>query len=915
MKKLHLLALFMIHFTLSGQVVINEFSAANFNTFTDQFGDDSDWIELYNSGSSPVNISGYHLSDRFAKPMKWEIPSGTIIDAGQYMLFWASGKDLSGAEMHTNFKITQTNGIEAVLFTDPSGTIIDSHDLDIPNKTNNSWARTTDGSGDWGVSLNPTPGSENDNIFNGYAATPDIEPSAGFFNGSVQVSILISDPQATIYYTTDGSEPDNTDNQYTGPFDVNSTTVIRAIAYSPSADLESFIETNTYFVNSDHTLKVLSIAGGDALSELMDGSFNEPVGSLEYFGKDGLKRDEAVGEFNKHGNDSWAYPQRGIDFIVRDQFGYDSDVDDQIFGRKDRDEFQRLILKAGANDNYPFEFGGAHIRDAFVHTLSQEADMEMDERTYEPCIIYINGEYWGVYEIREKVDDHDYTKYYYNQGKQWIDFIKTWGGTWEEYGSSVEWYELRDYIENNDLTIQDNYDYVAERLNLESLIDYIILHSWNVSSDWLNWNTGWWRGRKPDGDAQKWRYILWDEDATFGHYINYSNVPTQDPDADPCDPEEIGDGVDFEGHVGIFQALFENDEFLAKYINRYADLNNSYFSCEYVIPFLDSLIAQIEPEMQAHIDRWGGSYSEWQDNVGSLKDFIETRCTLLDDGIVDCYEDEGITGPYDVLIKVDPPNSGKVRANTVVGSNYPWESTYFGGIELELEGIPNIGNQFWYWEVSNNTFGPSQMDAVIQMSLETGDEIIAHFVEGAPCGAPTSLMNDSLMTSVNLEWSGSFGAVGYEVQYREEGTADWTIFATLDPETPIQNLNACTTYDLRIRTVCETTLSEYSEFSFKTACSTSTTDLNATGISNVNIYPNPFNQEFNLELELDDVEFVQIIITDLAGKQYVNYQESNLKLGSFKKKFTSLERMTGGFYSIQIITDKGISGFPILKTR
>ena len=136
---------------------------------------------------------------------------------------------------------------------------------------------------------------------------------------------------------------------------------------------------------------------------------------------------------------------------------------------------------------------GAHIRDAFVHTLSMRADMLLDERTWRPCVVYLNGHYWGVYEIREKVDDTDFTDYYYDQGKYDLQFLKTWGATWSEFGgaqSQTDWDDLVAYILSNDLSIPANFDYVDSQLNWQSLCDYFMFNSYIVSQDWLNWNTG-----------------------------------------------------------------------------------------------------------------------------------------------------------------------------------------------------------------------------------------------------------------------------------------------------------------------------------------------------------------------------------------------------------------------------------------
>ncbi len=890
------------------QIMINEFSAANMDQFYDNYGDDSDWIELYNAGSTAVDLTGYYLSDKLDNPTKYEIPAGTSIGANDHLLIWASNKnEVIGTNIHTNFKITQTKSSEAIVLADPSGTIIDSHELEIANQVGHAWARRGDGGSEWGVAENPTPDAENFNVQKAYTDTPLLSPEAGNYNGSVEVTLATPDANATIYYTTDGSVPNTFSQQYTGAFTVSNTTVVRAYAVSSDPEVpESAIETNTYFIDESHTIKVISIAD-ESLTELMVfGDWIDAIGSFEYFDEDLVLLEEGYGEYNKHGNDSWAYDQRGIDYISRDEFGVDDAIDEKLFPNKDRDEFQRIMLKAAANDNYPFE-DGAHIRDAYVHTLSQLAELEMDERTYEPCILYLNGEYWGVYEIREKVDDNDFTNHYYNQGTQWIDFIKTWGFTWEEYGSWDDWYDLRDFINNNDMTDAASYAYVEERLEVLSLIDYIILHSHNVSADWLNWNTAWWRGRKPTGGALKWRYILWDEDATFGHYINYTNIPDQGSNADPCNPEQIDPFTDFEGHIEIFSDLFENEDFKQLYINRYADLNNTYFSCDFMIPLLDDMIARIEPEMARHTQRWGGSVSGWQDNVQDLRDFISNRCTIIDEGIVDCYEDEGITGPYDITINVEPPLSGKVKANTLVGLSYPWQATYFGGVNVTLEAIPEDGFIFDHWEVSNTVFGPDEFAQVIELSFETGDEITAYFFEAVPCVSPSNLQLDSTFNSAELAWNGPASSLSYQVRYRELNVGDdWTDLSVIDDTYQIIGLQSCAEYELQLRTICPSALSDYIYRTFETACATSVSEIDNSDISKVNIYPNPFTNHLTIDYTLAKTADITIDVLSLAGQQVQTQSYKNQLAGEQKLNLTFDQALPNGMYLIRIFTNDGL---------
>jgi hypothetical protein len=911
MKKTYAFLLFLT-FALSSshlfsQVVINEFSAANLDTNNDNYGQFEDWIELYNTSNTYVDLSGYFLSDRTNNPDKWEFPAGSGVQANGYLVVWASKRDIvSGGNYHSNFKVTQTRNNEDIVFADPSGDIIDSHPIDVPNQNGHSRARVDNGGSEWGVALNPTPGYGNSNVQQDYAQKPVVSPTAGYYTDEVEVTIENTEPNSIVYYTTNGDYPDSGSTLYTGPFTINSTSVLKAVVYSNESNIpHSFADYHTYFINEVHSIPVVSVSGR-VLPDLFNGQQFSPKGTFELFDESGERVADVRGEFNKHGNDSWAYDQRGVDFISRDQMGDDYAIKHQIFPNfKERDRFQRIILKAAANDNYPEIGGSAHIRDAYVHQLSQMADLEMDERTYEPCIVYLNGEYWGVYELREKVDDHDFTSYYYDQEKEDIDFIKTWGGTWQEYGSWDDWYELTAFINNNDMTDPDNYAWVTERFEVLSLIDYMILHSHNVSSDWLNWNTGWWRGRNPDGGGTKWRYILWDEDATYGHYINYTGIPDVSPIADPCNPEEIT--TDFEGHVELLTQLSVNEDFFALYINRYADMNNTFFSCDFMIPLLDTLIARIAPEMPRHIDRWGGTVSQWEANVQQLRDFIETRCTVIDGGIVDCYEEEGITGPYEIMIDVDPIGSGKVKANTVIGQNYPWQTTYFGGINIELTAIPEAGGDFLYWTVNNNIYGPDQFSEIISMELTEHDEIVAHFTGSIPCGEPFDMTSDATMTSTSLEWLSTGDVLSHEVKYRPMGsTEDWEVISEQGNQVAIFGLEVCTEYEVEIRTICSFSISTVTEFEFMTECTNSTAEV-IDGVVELQVYPNPSSEDLNIDIVLEEGAYLYTEILSVAGQKVFQNGYPDLQAGKNTIRLSEeVQALPAGVYFLKV-TNNGES--------
>jgi hypothetical protein len=419
------------------QVVINEYSCSNVTGPTDAFGEREDWIELHNPTAAAVDISGYYLSDKAGSPLKWAVPAGNSVPAGGYIMVFCSKRDLvSGGQLHPNFTLAQTKG-ETIMLSNAIGNVIDSVKMIHMTKNDHSVGRSTNGAADWKLFLAPTPNAANAGAQPFYTPTPIMDIAPGFYPGAQSVTITCTEAGATIRYTMDGSTPTAASPIYGGALSISSTTVVRAQAFG--VNQPSFNQTNTYFINVTHPIPVVSVCSDEVYDLIANGNGwgANRLGAFELFEQDGSFIDEGEGDFNKHGNDSWAYDQRGFDFIMRDQYGYNGDIEHKIFQEKSREDFQRLILKPAANDNYPFE-NGAHIRDAFVHTLSNRADLKMDERTWRPCVLYLNGEYWGVYEIREKIDDHDFTEYYYQQGKFDLQYLKTWGATWEEYGAPNE---------------------------------------------------------------------------------------------------------------------------------------------------------------------------------------------------------------------------------------------------------------------------------------------------------------------------------------------------------------------------------------------------------------------------------------------------------------------------------------------
>jgi len=774
--KLMVISLFLSSSAIC-QVIINEYSASNLRMFSDNYGKYEDWIELYNRGNNDVDISGWHLSDKKDKPKKWKIPSGTIIPQKGYLVFWASGRDVvSDTDFHTNFKFTQSDKDEFVVLANSAGFILESYPLVI-TKLHHSVAKSPNENNNWKICKAPTPGKPNDvsELFNGYATTPVISGKAGFSSNALKVTITNSGIE-TIRYTLDGSIPSDNSEIYQSEVIITKSAVLSAASFSDDPlVLQSFTDFKSFFINEPtSTLPIISIGGGDILIELAEGDRSlEPIGSCEIFSSDGSFLSKSYGELDRHGQDSWVNDQRSLDWISRDEMGHDSGIAYKLFHYSERNEYQRIILRASGDDNYPAvddgdHEGSTHVRDEFVHTLVQKAGMHLDVRSLERYLVYLNGKYWGVYTIREKPDDHDYTEFTYKQDKYDLQFLKTWGQTWVEYGDEkalTDWIKFRRYVLENDVSKSEVYNKINSELDVTSLMDYMIANLTCVSSDWLNYNTGWWRGLKNSGKHKKWGYIMWDNDATFDYYINYSGVPDTSPDAKACDIEEISDYMDeffpldttlvelppdsfyfnnmwnyISGdtfyiypdpgkHEKIFLKLLdESQTFREMYFARYADMLNGTFSCTSMTTTLDSLIAIIRPEMPRHISRWGGSMQEWERNVKKLRDFVLKRCARINKGLINCYN---LSGPHNVTLITNPPDKGHIRLNSQIHQSLPWNGNYFGNMTNEVEVLPSSGSKFLYWisATGKSTFGSSALtNSKVQIAGK--DTLVAVF-EGA----------------------------------------------------------------------------------------------------------------------------------------------------------------------------------------
>ncbi len=714
-------------------VFINEIMASNTAIIQDCDGDYPDWIELYNSDDSPVNLYGYGLSDRENKPFKWIFPDVTI-EAGSYLLIFASGKDkVNTTELHTNFKINADG--ESLVLTDPERNVVDHVSaLAIPAEI--SIGRQPDGSESWMFFTQSTPGSSNsEQAYSDVADSVTMSVSGGFYDNAVTVAITNENPLSTIYYTLDGSEPDKTSIAYTYPVTINATTVLKARTIADGM-LPGDICTNTYFIGVEHSFPIISLSSSN-ISEIyedIEKTLEKPV-NVEFFEPDGTLGFSIVAGLRLYGNISVTFPQKPLVIMARDRYGKGT-IDYQVFPDLPITNFSSLVLRNSGNDCKYTMF-----RDALGHSIAGK--LGIDVQAYRPAVVYLNGEYWGIYNIREKQNE-EYLAAHHNVDPDNVDmleFVCAVNHPLVIEGSDEHYSALTEFIGENDINNTENWEYIHQNMDVNNFLKYCVSQIYFANKDNPHQNIKWWRPRTADG---RWRWLLFDIDLGF--------IWEDDDTLEwVTDPTGMADKQNPLWSTFMLRNLLRNHEFKNAFINRFADYFASVFSTESVIGKIDEFQKNLEPEMPMHIDRWknsdiyGGpidSFENWYEEIQSLRDFVSIRQDYVCSHIIKKFK---LSGTGTVTLNVSPPQAGSIEISTLAVSDFPWQNIYFNEIPIPLSALPNPGYRFVGWS------GIQDTDSASTSFVLSGDLSVTALFE-----PDNEALNKIVINEVNYNSSSSF---------------------------------------------------------------------------------------------------------------------------------------------------------------
>ena len=603
-------------------IVINEIMASN-GMYENE--ESYDWIELYNRGKKTIDLSGWRLSDGKKNLEKFVFPQGTKLKAGGYLTVWCTGVDdiEPGTKSPYSASFSLSADGETLYLSDAAGERVQT--LEFPQQYGNvSWGLPAGFSGvpteqDYGYLVNATRAKKNDAaVFGARTESPALLTVGGFYADGVTVQAE-TPSGATLRYTTDGETPNEKSPAFPAEgLSIAKTTALRIRAFRED-EVPSQTVSATYIVENEQLTPIVCLTTDDQYlfnkktGALVKGSGETPnyakeleyPVNIEYFNAQGVCEINQMGTFTCSGHSARQNAQKSIALYARKAYGKESFAFNP-FPTRDYTEYKSLLLRAANSD-----FSATRIRDIVASSLAEGQGILYQDHVV--IQVYINGEYWGHYNLREKINKHFIAAYEGVTDETDIDNIdilaRTGTDRFTQNGDNEDWLELAEFCKKNDLNIPENLAYVEERLDIDNMFTHAAYQIILGNVDFTNVRVY----RVPGG---KWRYLLFDVEACWR---NLEKTPIE------YYIKPVSNKINGFRHEPL-NALLNVPEYRDKFLRRVAELLDTVFVWENVEAAFDRVIAQLEPILPRHIERWDNmKRSNWEKNISATKYYARVR--------------------------------------------------------------------------------------------------------------------------------------------------------------------------------------------------------------------------------------------------------------------------------------------------
>ena len=687
---------------------INELMQSNVDCIMDDLNEFPDsWVELYNSGTSPVSLSNYKLGLTAQADEGWQLPSQIIVEPGSFIVVYC---DKVGSGLHTDFRLDPGKGSSVYLFF--NGEVTDKvEDLKKQPAPNISYGRQSETAGEWGYLCEPTPGSANSgHLCTDLLGAPVFSMPGMVFTGDTPLQLQLSSspgsPEGTVVrFTTDGSEPTADSRAYTAPITINSTTTVRAKPFcngylSPRSTTQSYI-----FLGRDMTLPVISLVTDqsywydDRIGILTNNDadnnndWRRPV-NIEYFESAGSESTlNQLGETRVCGNTSRAYKLKSLAIYTNKRFGTKR-FDHEFFPdqRPGITDFKSLMLRNAGSDYYYL-----YLRDAVIQrAMATYADM--DWQAWRPAVVFKNGVYSGILNIRERSnEDNVYTHY---DRLEDIDMIENWWDVKE--GDDRNFNRFKAFYGESGHSM-DEYE---QWMDCTEFCNVMLTHLYFNNLDFPGTNFMMWRPRSEGG---RWRFILKDTDLGLGALSLPADYPTLNwfysPEYDPSHSW----GQNRPSATLLFRQLMEDGAFRQMFLDRATVYMGDFLNERSITAIWGSMHDLIRQEYQyhrAHLD--DGRFRDYDAEQEKVRKWLSQRTDCFYQHLADFYQ-QGKPTAVTVNTQAEPASLADmaVTINGIPLSKPTFDGKFFVGQNITVKAECKGEQQVIGWKMmqvdSNNS--------------------------------------------------------------------------------------------------------------------------------------------------------------------------------------------------------------------
>lgn len=575
-------------------LIINEIMNNNASYLPQNGNKYYDWIELKNNSNENINLNEYTLTTTDNSLEMYRLPEKILLPGEYYILMASGDSNLSNnSYKHTNFKLSDIESLYLV----KNKTIVDSMFIsNIP--LGYSYGRGRNYGFYYG---HPTPKSDNVSGADSVAYTPSFSIMPGVYNNINEINLEIKG-NGTIYYTLDGSTPNLSSKVYNSPILIDKTTVVKAISYQ-NDKLVSQIVTGSYIINENHTLPVMSVSlNASDFNKMQRNPWNTEIEVTSYaeLYEDGKNFSIPCG-FRLFGGSTRGLDKKSFALKFKKQYG-SSSLNYQVFENRDYSRFDTLVLRSGSQDSK-----NAFIRDILATSLVEDVT-NIKVQAYKSVVLYINGKYWGVYNIREKIDE-DFISNTYNVDGEKSNIVRI--DNQISFGSLDNYQYIVNYLNTHDMNIKSNYEYIKTKINMDSFIDFWVAENWVSNNDIINTRFY----SHPDVDSGRVNMVFYDLDySLWNKKVDYFSFFVN--------PEGMSS---LNVSTEMMRSLMRSEEFKKDFLERLSYQLKFVWDEERVLMRIDEIYNSLKPEMERNQVRWNMTMGHWEEEVQYLRDFAKER--------------------------------------------------------------------------------------------------------------------------------------------------------------------------------------------------------------------------------------------------------------------------------------------------